>query len=120
LTLSKIHFSLILIQGYALKGEILESDRHFNVAYNNYKQARAISMVINGQDHQNTIELTIAVNRTLIRCKREPRFNFSEKDLGDTRFLQRSGSSSPTASPIAYHLYKQGSINKDTTQESSD
>lgn len=65
-------------------------------------------MVINGPDHQNTIELTIAVNRTLGRCKRESRFNFSEKDLGDTRFLQRSGSSSPTTSPIAYHLYKQG------------
>lgn len=84
---SKIHFSLILIQVYAVKGQILETDRHFNVAYDNYKQARAISIVINGPNHQNTIELTIAVNRTLIRCKREPRFNFSEKDLGDTRFL---------------------------------
>jgi hypothetical protein len=73
-------------------------------------------MVINGPDHQNTVELTLAVNRALLRCKREPRLNFSEKDLGDTRFLQRSGSSSPTASPIAYHLYKQGSIKNETSQ----
>lgn len=48
---SKIHFTLLLMQGYTLKGEILENERHYNVSYNNFKQARGISMVINGPEH---------------------------------------------------------------------
>ncbi len=113
---SKIHFTLLLMQGYTINGQILENERHYNVAYNNYKQARGISMVINGPEHQSTIELTIALNRTLASCKREPRFNFSEKDVGNqSAFLQRyAGSTSPSSSPIAYQLYKQGSIKNDT------
>jgi hypothetical protein len=89
-----------LIQAYTLKGEILEKDRFFNVAYTHYKQARDISVNVFGPDNQNSIELSISLNRAIFRCKREPRFNFSEKDLGESASVKRNISPSLSNSPI--------------------
>jgi hypothetical protein len=33
----------LLIQALTLKGEILERERYFNVAFNNYKEAKAVA-----------------------------------------------------------------------------